>query len=139
MLVPPSWGKTEYQNLLQPIWRQAVLELQKATRICIIGYSLPESDAYFKYLLTLGLSENHGLYQFLVVDLLQPAQPSAHWFQPEQPSKAQPKSLYERYQELLEHLFQERRFTFCSQGLFHWLSNEPSMQQLGRGEMIVRG
>jgi hypothetical protein len=137
MLVPPSWDKTEYQNLLQPIWRQAVLELQKATRICVIGYSLPESDAYFKYLLTLGLSENHGIYKFLVVDLVQPTPP--HWTEPAEPSKTKPKSLYERYQELLEYLFQERRFTFHSQGLFHWLASEPSIQQLGRGEMIVRG
>jgi hypothetical protein len=137
MLVPPSWDKTEYQNLLQPIWSHAVAELQKATRICIIGYSLPESDAYFKYLLTLGLSENHGLYKFVVVDLAR--QIPGPWTPPEQISTRQPKTLHERYQELLEDLFQERRFIFHNQGLLHWLTLGSIMQELGRGEMIIRG
>jgi len=29
---------------------------------------MPESDSFFKYLLTLGLAENHQLYKLIVVD-----------------------------------------------------------------------
>jgi hypothetical protein len=137
MLVPPSWDKTEYQDLIQPIWNRAVAELQKATRICIIGYSLPESDAYFKYLLTLGLSENHGLYKFIVVDLAQPLVTS--WDQQEQLSSSKTKTLRERYDELLEALFRERRFTFHDEGLWMWIQDGRIFRDLGRGEMVIRG
>jgi len=136
MLVPPSWDKTEYRDLIQPIWNQAVTELQKATRICIIGYSLPESDAYFKYLLTLGLSENHGLYKFIVVDLAQ--QLVRDWDQ-EQQRTAKNKTLRERYDELLEDLFRERRFSFHDEGLWMWIQNGTIFSELGRGEMVIRG
>lgn len=135
MLVPPSWDKTEYQNLMQPIWNQAVTQLKNATRICIIGYSLPESDAYFKYLLTLGLAENHGLYKFIVVDL---AQRSFNLLDAEDERKGKPKTLRERYGELLEDLFQERRFAFHQEGLWQWMQNGSVLRDLGRGEAIVR-
>jgi len=50
LLVPPSWDKTEHQGLMRPVWEAASEALNKATRICIIGYSMPEADAFFKYL-----------------------------------------------------------------------------------------
>jgi hypothetical protein len=37
LLVPPSWDKSEYQDIMRPVWAKAVKELQNATRICIIG------------------------------------------------------------------------------------------------------
>jgi hypothetical protein len=136
MLVPPSWDKTEYQKLLQPVWHQAVAELENATRICIIGYSLPESDAYFKYLLTLGLSENHGLYKFIVVDLAQ--QPSRLMASPVEEHIPRTKNLRERYEDLLEDMFQERRFAFHNEGLWQWMHNGSIFRDLGRGERIIR-
>src|SRR5258708_22343212 len=138
MLAPASWDKTEYQDILQPVWSQAVSELQRATRICVIGYSLPESDAYFKYLLTLGLSENHSIYKFIVIDIIQ-APIFAQMIGGKNGSVPISKTLRERYEDLLEDLFQERRFTFRGDGLWHWISNGAIMQDLGRGEMITRG
>jgi hypothetical protein len=135
MLVPPSWDKTEYRDLIQPVWSRAVDELKQATRICIIGYSLPESDAYFKYLLTLGLSENHGLYKFIVVDWAQPTQPN--WDERQQSVRV--KTLQDRYNELLEDLFRERRFAFHNDGLWGWINNGTILPDLGRGEMILIG
>jgi hypothetical protein len=133
MLVPPSWDKTEYQDLMRPIWNRAVIELQRATRICIIGYSLPESDAYFKYLLTLGLAENHGLYKLIVVD-----KASVTDFVNEgNPSIEKSMTLHGRYTELLEDLFQERRFSFHNEGFWQWLTRGSIFEELGRGEMIV--
>src|SRR5262249_30299585 len=121
MLVPPSWDKTEYQDLLQPIWNEAVIELQNATRICIIGYSLPDSDAYFRYLLTLGLAVNHGLYKFVVVDFAQQRLLSVVGETDEEKPARKVKTLQERYEELLEDLFQERRFTFHNEGFWQWI------------------
>src|SRR5581483_11425835 len=57
LLSPPSWEKGEYRDVTQRIWQRAVNEVQKATRICIIGYSMPQTDAFFQYLLTLALAE----------------------------------------------------------------------------------
>jgi hypothetical protein len=136
MLVPPSWDKTEYQSLMRPVWNRAVTELQKATRICIIGYSLPESDAYFKYLLTLGLAENHNLYKFIVVDL---APHPARFAGEEQQETRRQITLRERYEGLLEDLFQERRFIFHNEGFWQWTQGGSMLQELGRGGMIIRG
>lgn len=136
MLVPPSWDKTEYRDLIQPVWKQAVTELQRATRICIIGYSLPESDAYFKYLLALGLSENHSLYKFIVVDY---AKPGLTFSQEHESQNLRSKSLRERYSELLEDLFQQRRFSFHNEGFWQWLCRGGVPSQLGRGEIINIG
>jgi hypothetical protein len=132
MLVPPSWDKSEYQELMRPVWSQAIAEIKRATRICIIGYSLPESDAYFKYLLTLGLAENHRLYKLIVVD----ARPELFMF-PSEINKNAPKTktLRERYDDLLEGLFQERRFKFFNDGFSSWLRHATS--DLGRGELIT--
>jgi hypothetical protein len=47
LLVPPSWDKSEYSRIMQPVWRKAVDAIKTATRICVIGYSMPETDAFF--------------------------------------------------------------------------------------------
>ncbi|MBI5360759.1 MAG: SIR2 family protein [Planctomycetes bacterium] len=54
VLVPPTWNKGAYHSELRNVWRQAAKELSEAENIFIIGYSLPESDIFFKYLFALG-------------------------------------------------------------------------------------
>lgn len=68
VIVPPSWRKDANTGVLASVWRRALVEIEQASRICIIGYSMPDADAYFKYLLTWGLSDNPGMYKVLVVD-----------------------------------------------------------------------
>jgi NAD-dependent SIR2 family protein deacetylase len=118
LLIPPSWDKSEYREIMRPIWAKAVKELKLASRICVIGYSMPEADSFFKYLLALALSENHNLYKFIVVD-------------------RNPK-IATRYEELLDPLFRERRLsTFVDEiGFFSFLSDGGSLAELGRGELI---
>ena len=118
MLIPPSWDKSEYRELMKPIWSKAVEELKLASRICIIGYSMPPADSFFKYLITLALAENHNLYRFIVVD--------------KNPNIAA------RYKNLLEPLFRERRFfPFDDQvGFVSFLSDGRSCAELGRGELV---
>lgn len=54
LIVPPTWNKTEYHKDLAPVWARAAKELSDAEDLFIIGYSLPESDFFFRYLFALG-------------------------------------------------------------------------------------
>jgi hypothetical protein len=53
-IVPPSWNKAEYSKMLSSVWSQAAKELGEAEHIFILGYSLPDTDAFFKLLFALG-------------------------------------------------------------------------------------
>lgn len=54
VIVPPAWNKADYHHFLSKIWGTAAKELEEAEYIFIIGYSLPETDAFFKLLYGLG-------------------------------------------------------------------------------------
>jgi len=131
LLVPPSWDKSEYQKIMAPVWASAVAELRSASRICIIGYSMPESDLFFKYLLTLGLSRNRRLHKLAVVDLVQP--PAS---EPLEQGAETPSSLESRYRQLLNPLFRERRFSFHPEGFEHFICSGQAPKLLGRGEIL---
>lgn len=49
-IVAPTWNKNLNSDLL-PAWREAYNLLRQANHLRILGYSLPTSDAYVKYLL----------------------------------------------------------------------------------------
>jgi hypothetical protein len=68
VLVPPTWNKTEYHSTLQNVWCQAAVELGEAERIYVCGYSLPESDIFFRYLYALGSVSKRRLKRFVVYD-----------------------------------------------------------------------
>ena len=59
-LIPPTWRKVFSQNLSE-VWDGAVQQLQSATRIIIIGFSIPETDLHFKHLMAAGLQNNISL------------------------------------------------------------------------------
>jgi hypothetical protein len=127
-LIPPSWDKSEYRQIIAPVWKKSVDELRAATRICIIGYSMPETDAFFKYLLTMALAHNHQLYSLTVVDYKDPADLLSE--------DVKPPSVKERYEALLDPLFRERRFEFSYDGFYRFLLNPKSRERLERGEAI---
>jgi hypothetical protein len=66
LLVPPTWRK--HFSELSAVWDDAVASLQTATRIIIIGYSMPSTDQHFKYLLAAGLQGNISLRTLLFVN-----------------------------------------------------------------------
>ena len=70
LLVPPTWNKGSLHNVIRAVWADAVEELATATRIIIIGYSMPETDAHIKFMLGTALAENPGLYSVVVVNAL---------------------------------------------------------------------
>ncbi len=68
VIVPPTWSKTSHHSTISQIWHQAAIELSEAKNICIIGYSLPETDSFFKYLLALGVAGDSRIKKFLVIN-----------------------------------------------------------------------
>jgi hypothetical protein len=116
---------------MRPVWNQAVNALKTANRICVIGYSMPETDTFFKFLLALGLAENHRLYRFVLVDLLAKKTLAGDFSSEPQ----LPNNIEARYKAMFETTFVKRRFKFFPDGFAGFLSNiGPAM---GRAEIVV--
>ncbi len=67
-IVPPTWNKGIEEGFLRPVWSAALQELLGAGRIFIVGYSFPETDQFFKYLLGLALAQNNDLSEVWIVN-----------------------------------------------------------------------
>jgi len=103
VLVPPTWNKSVYHGKLASVWSTAARELADTANVFVIGYSLPETDVFFKYLYALGTVGKMPLERFWVFD-------------PDLPDR--PGSVRERFSSLLgpgaEQRFQYFRQTFDS-------------------------
>jgi hypothetical protein len=67
LLVPPTWRKV-FASGLGDVWDAAVLAIRNATRLVIVGFSLPATDLHFKYLVAAGLQDNISLRQVVFVN-----------------------------------------------------------------------
>jgi hypothetical protein len=54
VIVPPTWNKADYHHALTKVWAAAATNLSEAEYIFVIGYSLPDTDAFFRLLYALG-------------------------------------------------------------------------------------
>ena len=54
-IIPPAWSKARHREGIQPVWMRAAEELADAQNIFVVGYSMPDTDPFFKYLLGLGV------------------------------------------------------------------------------------
>jgi hypothetical protein len=68
LLVPPTWSKAEHHRTIARVWRHAARELETARNVIIVGYSLPDADAFFRYLYALGTVSDTRIERFWVVD-----------------------------------------------------------------------
>lgn len=68
ILEPPTWNKGRSADILQNLWDASLSSIRKATRIFVIGYSLPETDMHFKYLMASGLAQNISLESICFVN-----------------------------------------------------------------------
>lgn len=66
VIVPPSWNKADYHHALSDIWAEAAKNLSEAEYIFVIGYSLPETDSFFRHLYALGSVGKTILRRFIV-------------------------------------------------------------------------
>jgi NAD-dependent SIR2 family protein deacetylase len=69
VIVPPTWNKTEYHQVLSQVWSRAASELSTAESIFISGYSLSETDLFFRYLFALGAIGRTMIKRFWVFDI----------------------------------------------------------------------
>ena len=131
-LVPPSWDKTDFREAISPVWREALLRLSCARRVVIIGYSMPQTDVFFKYLITVALARNSRLFKLNVVDsrhqqtirdIIDGLKQDWH-------------PLEVRYRELLEPIFAQRRFRFYENGFEGYITSNTILQDSGRGDAI---
>jgi NAD-dependent SIR2 family protein deacetylase len=65
-IVPPTWNKGDHHQTIAPVWQRAALELSEAEHIFVIGYSLPETDGFFRTLYALGVVGDKPLKSFEV-------------------------------------------------------------------------
>lgn len=66
-LIPPTWRKV-FDGNLENVWDDAIEAIKSATRIFVIGFSVPETDTHFKYLLAAGLQSNISLRDIVFVN-----------------------------------------------------------------------
>jgi len=136
LMIPPSWDKSEYKDIISGVWARALEELRQATRICVIGYSMPEADVFFQYLLTLALSKNEALTKLIVVDWRDKPPTSREQLEI-RPGAGH--DLESRYRKMLDPMFQERRFLFHCHGVQGFLGSDAALHALGRGEAVSGG
>lgn len=70
LIEPPTWrkGQGESGRMLAAVWEAALDALRTATRIIVMGYSLPLTDVHFRYLMAAGLRENISLKEIVFVN-----------------------------------------------------------------------
>jgi hypothetical protein len=66
VIVPPSWNKADYHHALSNVWAAAARHLSEAEHIFIAGYSLPETDSFFRHLFALGSVGKAALRRLVV-------------------------------------------------------------------------
>jgi hypothetical protein len=65
-IVPPTWNKSFHPEILGT-WKLAHRLLSEATHVRVIGYSLPESDAYVRFLLKSAVLRSERLKSIHVI------------------------------------------------------------------------
>ena len=67
-LVPPTANKVAYHETIERVWRRAAQELREAVYIIVVGYSMPETDVFFKHLYAIGTAGGRPLKSFVCVN-----------------------------------------------------------------------
>lgn len=67
-LVPPTFNKTFNNDEIRSIWKKSANALSEADNLFVIGFSMPETDLFFKYLYALGTVGSDMFRRFWVFD-----------------------------------------------------------------------
>lgn len=68
VLIPPTWNKSSFHSDLGQVWIEAAKQLEEAENLFIIGFSLPETDIFFRHLYALGTVGDIPFNKFWVFD-----------------------------------------------------------------------
>jgi hypothetical protein len=122
VLLPPTWRKT-FGGGLSTVWAGAVKALTTATRIIVLGFSMPPTDAHFKYLLMAGLQPNISLRRLFYIN------PGLD----ESTSPAESKRLKENLFSILRPELQERgTVEMVTANTMRFLFSGKSRKKIGR-------
>ena len=66
LIVPPTWNKSGHYAAIAPVWALAAKELSEAENIFVVGYSLPQTDIFFRLLYAIGTVGDVPLKRFWV-------------------------------------------------------------------------
>ncbi len=66
LIVPPTWNKSGHYAAIAPVWALAAQQLAEAENIFVIGYSLPQTDVFFRLLYAIGTIGDVPLNRFWV-------------------------------------------------------------------------
>lgn len=66
LLIPPTWNKTGNANI-KSVWGLAYKLISRSEKLVFIGYSIPETDIYLKYLLINGIKDCENLKKVDIV------------------------------------------------------------------------
>lgn len=67
-IIPPTWNKGKHHSRLLNVWQRAANSLHDAENIIIAGYSLPETDQFFRHFYALSTISDTILQRFWVID-----------------------------------------------------------------------
>lgn len=68
VILPPTWSKPQYRADLEPVWRRAAEHFSDAENIFVIGFSLPPTDEFSRFLYAVGAVGPARIKQFWVID-----------------------------------------------------------------------
>lgn len=68
LIIPPTWNKTMYHNKIKNVWVKAHNVFRNTKNIVVIGYSYPESDSFFKYMLSVCTNNNTRINKLIIVN-----------------------------------------------------------------------
>lgn len=102
IIVPPTWNKTS-NRYMQSVWKLAHSILSNSEKIVFIGYSLPATDLYVKYLLICGIKQCYNLKNVTVV-----CPDDNH-------------TVKDRYEKFFDINFRDKAFEFIPKTFEEWL------------------
>jgi len=68
VIVPPTWDKSRYNRHLIRVWQKASVRLSAARHVYVFGFSMPNTDAFVKYLWAVSTLANGRPEDFWVFD-----------------------------------------------------------------------
>ena len=122
LVVPPTWNKSEHRKEINRVWEVALKEMSLARKIFIIGYSMPPTDMYFEYLMSLGLKDNDIIEKIVIVDRDEDNVKEDDKEKEEVKSHLQ--NLDEKYRKLLNINFAKYRYEFKSVGVLQFIKHD---------------
>jgi hypothetical protein len=67
-IVPPTDSKMLHRRQISKVWEAAADQLRKASSIYVMGYSMPETDEFFRNFLAIATIGDTVLDRFMVID-----------------------------------------------------------------------